>query len=98
MASCPNQEKVDELYLTIYGNGKLGLERDMDSMKEWRTREEDRSKGNRRLLWGILLVLLPIAASRILDYTPLRQKQDTTTTTIDQEKNTHSTTTTGAHK
>jgi hypothetical protein len=49
------------------------------SLMEWREREEKRAGGNRKMLWLILLVLLPIAGSRLFDYISPRQQQPMTT-------------------
>jgi len=73
-------EKVNELYATIMGNGKAGMKMEHASLMEWREREEKRAGGNRKMLWLILLVLLPIAVTRVLDYTSARQQQPMTTT------------------
>ena len=99
---CPEYcERVNELYATIYGNGKVGLEMEHASLMEWRKREEDRGRGNRKLLWLILIALIPIAASRVLDYTSLfRPQQSQTTVTTSDTRDTHDTTrsTTGAKR
>ena len=57
------------------------------SLVEWREREEKRAGGNRKMLWLILLVLLPMAVTRVLDYTSPRQQQPMTT--IGQSVTTH---------
>jgi hypothetical protein len=80
-------EKVNELYATIMGNGKAGMKMEHASLMEWREREEKRAGGNRKMLWLILLVLLPIAVTRVLDYTSTRQQQPMTT--IGQSVTTH---------
>ena len=61
-------------------DGSEGIVATVHSLVEWREREEKRGAGNRKLLWLILLVLLPIAVTRVLDYTSARQQQPMTTT------------------
>jgi hypothetical protein len=60
-------------------DGSEGIVATVHSLVEWREREEKRAGGNRKLLWLILLVLLPIAVTRVLDYTSARQAQPMTT-------------------
>ena len=60
-------------------DGSEGIVATVHSLVEWREREEKRAGGNRKLLWLILLVLLPIAVTRVLDYTSARQEQPLTT-------------------
>ena len=94
---CPHSEEIERIRYIIYGNGEPGLKGNVEQLLGWQQREADRSKGNRYLLVAILTVLLPIAVTRILDYTTVGQKQ-TTTTTTDQGLGVHSTTTTTGGK
>ena len=76
---CPFAEDLKRVLRVIDGNGQEGLVKTVASLSEWREREEKRAGGNRKLLWLILLVLLPIAVTRVLDYTSARQAQPMTT-------------------
>ena len=76
---CPFAEDLKRVLRVIDGNGQEGLVKTVASLSEWREREEKRAGGNRKMLWLILLVLLPIAVTRVLDYTSTRQQQPMTT-------------------
>ena len=76
---CPFAGELKRVLRVIDGNGQEGLVKTVTSLSEWREREEKRGAGNRKLLWAIFLVLLPIAGSRLFDYISPRQQQAMTT-------------------
>lgn len=95
--NCPHSEEVERIRYLLYGNGEPGLKGNVEQLMGWQVREADRSKGNRYLLVAILTVLLPIAVTRILDYTTTGTKMQATTTITDQGVRS-TTTTTGTRK
>ncbi len=94
---CCRNRDVSELYLTIYGNGKPGLEMEVQSLNEWRQREEKRGDSNSKMLRGIVGGVVLLMAAQIFLYfaPPIRYITLTTTTTTGSGADSSTRTTTG---